>query len=463
MNAQTQPQLPAAPSATVRPLVLTSGMIVPREQPGVLPLTLDDAIATALKNNTQLALSTQNEQSVRGNVLTVENSLLPNLGFKAYSQAQEINLAAQGFKPATLSQINIPGLNTANIQTIVKINTTDAELTLSQPLFDVPAYFLYRAAKKAEESANWATLSARDGIVLQTAQLYLRVLADQAQVRNAAALVIEDQRTFENARASRDAGVGINLDVLRAQVQLQNEQQEFIRDTNAVAKDKIQLNRTMGQPAGQQLELVDTVPFAELEGISLGDAMRIAEEKRKDLRGLEAQLVVAEKTRKAVDYERLPTLGVGGFYGVLGETTGLYHGVFAAEGRLSIPVFEEGTLRGQREIANAQIIALRHAIDAKRGDIEGDIRGSLLDVQSSAELVKVARSNVELARQALSDSTSRFNAGIDDDLPLVRAQAALVGAETQVVQSEFQFNAAKLQLARNTGVVETEYRRYLGR
>ena len=71
-------------------------------------------------------------------------------------------------------------------------------------------------------------------------------------------------------KPSKEAGVGINLDVLRAQVELQNEQQQVIRADNAVAKDKINLNRVMGQPAGQELALTDTVPFAEFDEMPLG-------------------------------------------------------------------------------------------------------------------------------------------------------------------------------------------------
>ena len=84
-------------------------------------------------------------------------------------------------------------------------------------------------------------------------------------------------------------------------------------------------------------------------------------------------------------------------------------------------------------------------------------------MQSAAERVKVARSNIELATQALGDATLRFTTGVDDNLPVVRAQAALQGAQTQMIQTQFELNYAKLTLARNTGVVETEYRRYLGR
>ena len=461
--ARTGLDLPPAPSAVARPLVLTGGLSIAREQPGSIRLTLDEAVQTALKNNAGIAIRTQQERLVHGEILTVGNVLAPNLQASAYSRAQEINLAAMGFKP---SSINIPGF-TGAIRTIVKVNTTDAQLSLSQQLFNAPAFFLFRAAEKAAVAANWETLSERGGVVLAVGGLYLRALADAAQVTNAEALLKQDEVVFEHARASRDAGVGINLDVLRAQVELQNEQQQLVRARNAVAKDKIQLNREMGQPAGQELELVDGVPYAGLDASSTDDAIRaalaVAYVRRKDLRGLESQLAVAEETRKALKYERVPILGVGGFYGVLGETTGLYHGVFAAEGRLSIPVFQEATLRGQKEVAAAQEMALRRQIESRRSQIEADIRASLLDVQSSAERVKVARSNVELAGQALGDATLRFTTGVDDNLPVVRAQAALQGAQTQLIQAQFEFNYAKLTLARNTGVVETEYRRYLGR
>lgn len=450
--------LPQAPSAVVRPLDL-SGVTVAREQAGAIPLTLDQAIATALKSNTELVVREQQQKFVHGQLFAVGSALTPQLEVKAYTQAQEINLAAMGFKSGGAK---IPGF-TGKIPTIVKVNTTSAQLTISQQLFNVPAYYLFRAAQKASEAATWATLSARGGVVLGVGGLYLQALADEAQVKNAEALVKQDQLVFEHAKVAKEAGVGINLDVLRAQVELQNEKQQLIRLENAIAKDKIQLNRAMGQPAGQELALVDTVPFDEFDVMPLGDALKLAYVRRKDLRGLQAQLEVAQKAKLAVRYERVPTLGVGGFYGVLGETTGLYHGVFAAEGRLSVPVFQEAALRGQREVAQAQVMGIQRQIESRKATIEADIRGSMLDVNSSRELVKVARSNEELAGLALSDATDRFTAGVDDNLPVVRAQATLAGAQTRLVQAEFQYNYAKLTLARNTGVLETEYKRYLGR
>jgi outer membrane protein TolC len=130
---------------------------------------------------------------------------------------------------------------------------------------------------------------------------------------------------------------------------------------------------------------------------------------------------------------------------------------------LKIPIFEEGRFRGETEVAAAQEIGLRHQIESLRVTIDQQIRSSRLDVESSEQLVKVARSNVDLATQELSDTRDRFAAGVDDNLPVVQAQATLENAQSRLIATEFQFNQAKLQLARNTGVVETQYKQYLGR
>ena len=89
--------------------------------------------------------------------------------------------------------------------------------------------------------------------------------------------------------------------------------------------------------------------------------------------------------------------------------------------------------------------------------------GDVLDVEAEQQLVAVARSNVDLANRALSDETDRFNAGIDDTLPLVQAQASLANAQSNLVESLYQFNQAKLRLARATGVEEQQYKLYLGK
>jgi outer membrane protein TolC len=458
-GAQTQAaELPQAPVPNVAQL--PGGVTVERATPGALPLSLDDAIARGEKRNLQMLLVIQNERIVRGEVLTVENNLLPSLTAKGYLEAQQINLAALGFNGAALEAF---GLAPGSVNPIVKVNTAEAQISLNQQLFNVPAYYLYRSAQKSANAAHFSTLNQLGAVTLAVGTQYLLALADAAQIENAKALEKADRVAYDQAKASHDAGVGTNLDVLRARVQLQTQQQAVINDENAFAKDKISLNRIIGLPADQEITLTDTAPYAQFAELPLADAMHLAFQRRKDLLSLEAQLEVAAQARKAVRTERLPTVAFDGYYGVLGVVGGLYHGVFSATGKVSVPVFQEGQLRGEGEVAEAQVIALRQQIDSLQVSIEWQIRSAMLDVQSSNELVKVARSNVDLATQELQDATDRFSAGVDDNLPVVQSQAVLAQAQSRLVQTLYQYNQSKLMLARNTGVVESQYKVYLGR
>ena len=461
-RAQLTP-LPPAPEPDARTLLTTlaGGVRVERATAEALPMSLDEAIARGVRSNVQVESARQNEKAVRGEVLSEENALLPNLSLRAYSEAEEINLAAMGFKASSLG--GLLGASTANFKTIVKVNVTSAQVNLSQPLFNLPAFYLYRSAAKAEAAANWTTLNVQGGLVLQVGGQYLRVLADAAQIANARALERSDARALEQAVDAHAAGTATNLDELRARVTLQTQQQQVIQDENAYAKDRIGLNRLIGLPAEQALTLTDTVPYREMAAIPLPIAMDLAMAHRKDLLGLEAQVEVAAQTQKAIRTQRLPTLGVNGFYGVLGETTGLYHGVFTFEGQVRFPIFREAEFRGEEEVAATQLVGLKQQITALKSSIEGQIRSSMLDVESANDQVKVARSNVTLAEQEFSDAQERFAAGVSDNLPVVQAAATLAGAQNQLVQTTFQYNTAKLDLARNTGVVESQYRVYLGR
>ena len=427
---------------------------------GPLPLGLDDAISRGLKNNLQVLLANQAERSVKGEISTVYYALLPNMRVTAYTNTEEINLAAMGFKPASLAKF---GMSAGSFSTIVKVDTTSAQMSADQVLFNLPDIYLYAAAKKAANVLAMNTLNTRGTVVEAVGTQYLAALADEAQIANAKALVKADEEVLRQATLSHDAGVGTNIDVIRARVQLQSEQQVLVRAQNTFAKDKIALNRLIGLPADQELTLTDTVPYSDLAELPLEQAKALAYQRRKDLLALEAQLEVAQRSRKAVKYERVPTLAFNGYYGVIGETRGLYHGVFTAQGVLKIPIFEEGRFRGETEVAAAQEIALQHQIESLRVTIDAQIRAAMMDVDSTAALVKVARSNVDLATEALSDTRDRYAAGVDDSLPVVQAQATLANAQSRLISTEFQLNQAKLNLARNTGVVETEYKQYLGR
>lgn len=425
-----------------------------------LRISLDDAISLGYERNVRMKTDRANGKIVHGYSLQIANALLPSLTASAQTNAQEINLAAMGFKPQSLAAFGFPP---NLIQTIVKVNTTQAQISANQTLFDLPSFELYKAAKREFAVVELNTLNSRGELVLAVGTAYLKVLADQTSLTNAQAEERASQTLFSQATEKLKAGVGTNLDALRAQVQYQQRQQATVSAQNQLSKDIIQLDRIMGLPAGQKLELTDAAPFAELAQMDLEQAKQTAYQHRKDLLSLQAQIDVASRELRAAKYQRLPTLAFNGFYGVLGETTGLYHGVFTAAGKLKFPIFQEAQQRGQEEQVSAQLTALRQREADLHVAIESQIRSAMLDTNAAAEMVKVAQSNVNLAQQELSDERDRFSAGVDTNLAVVDAEADVTGANAQLVQALYQYNVAKLQLAQRVGVVESSYRTYLGK
>jgi outer membrane protein TolC len=429
-----------------------------------LPLSLDDAIALGMQRNVRLRYDRAKQGIVKGEQLGVINALLPSLRATASTSAEELNLAAMGFKPSSLGSIAAQfGLDPSSIPSIVKVDVTQALLNADQQLFNLPDFEIYKGAKREAAVVDLDVLNSEGNVVYAVGAAYLKVLADQSNLTNAEAQERAAKTLFDQAADKHNAGVGTNLDALRAQVQYQQRGQDRVAAAAQIVKDTIQLNRIMGLSAAQPLELTDAAPLAEFDGMDLDAAKITAYKHRKDLLSLEAQIDVADRELRAIRYQRLPTLAFNGFYGVIGQTTGLYHGVFTAEGTLRFPIFREAGQRGEQDQASAQLLALRQRESDLRVAIDAQIRSSMLDVNAAGQLVKVAQSNVQLAQQELADERDRFAAGVEDNLPVVDAQATVTGAQAQLVQALYQYNVAKLDLARNTGVVESRYRTYLGK
>jgi outer membrane protein TolC len=429
--------------------------------PLVRQLSLDDAITLGIQNNLALTLARQNQQTADAQKLQLMNYLLPNLSLHGEHGVHQIDLSALGFRPSLFSEIHIPGLNVTNFPSIATVNTTIGQVNFSQELFTWAGWDVWKAAKANERSAYYAAESSRGLVVLNVGTAYLHALADSSQMDYARALLKTDETLLYQAHQEHLAGTAANLDELRARVQYQTQQQAVIVAENNFEKDKIALNRQIGLAPAQPIQLNEAAPFADLAAMTISDARAEAYRNRQDFQQLKQQMIAAHLERQAAKHERFPSIAFKGNYGVTGVNGGIYHGTFAAIGTLSVPIFEEAKFRGDRDAAMAQEDELRSQMNDLTTRIDQQLRDSLLDLQTASDLVRLARSNVDLATTALDQSQQRFRAGVDDNLPVVEAQAALAQAQTQYVNSVFQFNQAKLGLARNLGIVDTQYKAYL--
>jgi outer membrane protein TolC len=95
-----------------------------------------------------------------------------------------------------------------------------------------------------------------------------------------------------------------------------------------------------------------------------------------------------------------------------------------------------------------------------RAQIDADVRTALLNLESAAEQVKVARSNIDLADQTLAQSRDRFTAGVTDTVEVVQSQEAVANAHDQFISSLYKYNFAKISLIRAVGAGEQGVKQY---
>ncbi|HEV2386309.1 MAG TPA: TolC family protein [Candidatus Acidoferrales bacterium] len=420
-----------------------------------LDLSLKDAIALALRYNLGGIESEQNTRAARAARLRGLNALLPNLSAGLAASENQINLRAQGFNPS------IPGVA---IPTLVgPFSVNDARAYLSGEILNWSDLKNWKAATETERASQDSYKSDRNLVVFTAGEAYLLVISDGATVDSVRAQVKTSQTLLENDLDLHEHGLIANIDLLRARVEYQTQQQRLIAAENQLAIDKLGLARVIGLPSGQDYRLADAAPYAPLAAITLSQALEQAYATRPDYLAATASVRAAELSLEGAAAENYPSLSTAANYGDIGSPSfGSSHGTFSAGVTLSIPIFQGTRVRAAKLQADAVLEQRRAELGDLGGRIDQQVRTAFFNLKSSSELVTVARSNIDLANQTLSQARDRFRAGVADNLEVVQAQESVATANQSYIASLYSFNLAKLSLSLAMGVAEESALQYLG-
>jgi outer membrane protein TolC len=422
-----------------------------RPVPGVLAISLPDAIDRGLKQNLGALLSNADIRSARGQRWEQLSALLPHATVGPYVVDSEINLAEVGLTSA-------PGISIPS--SIGPFSYFDARLAVTQSLFDWKAINAARASGHSLKSAEYSYKDARDLVVLAVGYTYLQAIADEARIETAQAQVKTAQALYDQASDQVTAGTSPAIDALRAKVELQTRQQQVIQARNNFAIQKLTVARVIGLAPGQEFDLTDKSPYQPFEAVAVDEALKRAYVSRSDYQAALSDTRAAEFSRKAAVAGYLPSLSFNADYGAAGGHPSTATQVFDVRGTLTIPIFLGGSVHGDVLQAEARLEQARERLDNLRAQIDADVRSALLNIQSSAEQVAVARSNIDLAEETLVQSRDRFSAGVTDTVEVVQSQEAVASAHEQYINSLYNYNFAKISLARAIGLAEEGVKRY---
>jgi len=415
-------------------------------------LTLGDAARAAVEHSAAADIGRARVDEAKARVRQARSVLLPNITGSLLQTGRTFNTATLGIKFP--SAPGAPPLFDPNGQVEGPVNATDLRGRVSQTLFDQSARTRVSALEAGVTAASAEATSAGEQAAASAAIAYVRAQRAEAHLRSRVADSTLSADLLAIARDLLAAGVGIALDVTRAQSQLAGVRAQLIAARNDRARSRLELLRAIGRPLDTPIEIADSLAAPDaVSSPSEQAAVDAALHQRTDVRSAEQQLAAIRQQISAIRAERLPTLGLFADQGAIGKSPAHPLLTYSYGVQLSVPIFD-GFRRASRieeQAAVARQVEIRER--ELREQIAVEVRSALLDLSSAREQVDAVRERVRLSEQEVVQARDRLAAGVAGNADVISASLSLSGARTSLVDAETAYQTARVALARAQGTI----------
>jgi outer membrane protein TolC len=417
---------------------------------------LQDAIQKALQANLSvLVAGTRVDEAEGTRERRLSAALLPRVTAQTYANYQNRDLRAFG-----ISLPAIPGF--AGLPNVVgPFSNYDFRVYAQQNVLDLESYRGLKASERALDAGKMDDRDARDMIVRAIAALYLGAQSAAARVEAAQSRVTDSSTLLKLARDKHEAGTATGVDVLRAQVQLANDRQALLVAQNQLKQSLMALARNLGMSPGTPLELAEPLRYLALTQPESEILISAALLTRADYLSLASQRASLVEQQSASHARYYPKVSVNGNFGGIGRSIGGVAATGLIQGQIDFTVFDRDRNGEAQELASRVKRIDDQIADMRRG-IDEDIREALLNLDSAAEQVTVAREGQDLAQRELKMAQDRFQSGTANNVEVITAQDELARAEENYILAVSSHVDAKFALARAMGDTEKTIAQLMG-
>jgi outer membrane protein len=334
-------------------------------------------------------------------------------------------------------------------------NTWQIGLSLSQAVFNPRIGAQNRIAEAGRTRAEIELNSQRAQLAMDVTQAYYDAALADRLVRIAEATFAQADTTLAQVRLAQQVGNQPEFDVLRAQVQRDNQlplviQRRADRDL-AYTRLRLLLDMPGDAPLALTTTLEDTraVPvarFAADEGL-LGDTSVV---NRAPVQQAATLVTVQESSLRIARAQRLPTVNLTSQYGRVAYPGGLlpepdqFRTNWTVGAQLSVPIFTGGRIRGDELVAEADLLEAQARLRQAQDAASLDTRTAVERLQQARAQLQASTGVVEQASRAYSIAQVRYREGLstqvelaDSRILLQQAQAnrAVAARDVQIAQA----------------------------
>src|SRR5579864_649271 len=422
---------------------------------GPRPLSLADAVTTALQNNYQMRQAALGVASARAQLREARAAKAVTLGGSASFTDSSLCCTSA---PLTGS-ISIPGAGiTDQAFSATGLGGTAATswvfgLTLKYPLYTGGALEDQIAIAQANVALAQAQFTtAAQQVVLSVRQAYYAVQAAYATVDAAQRAVSAAQENVRVTQARVQVGSSPQFDLLQAQVQLAQSAQTLTQARTVLSQDQQTLAATLVAPLSSTFQLVALLGLPQVPQ-NVTALIQQALQNRPEIVAAQASETAAQAAIDLAASGLRPNISVqAGPQIQTSDPTNKNTVNFTGSIVLTIAILDGGLTRAKVDAARAQLESAKVGEEQTRQQVELDVRNAYLSLGNAAEVLRSAQTAQASAREALRIANVRFQAGVGTQLEVVTAEQNLATADSNVIQAAFQYFVAVAQLDRAIGV-----------
>ncbi len=422
------------------------------------PLTLDDALALASGQSHDLVIAKADADLAGADQLGSLQGVLPRLDLNASGGRQYFGASSVSrVDPTTGFVIPPAGASDYGAYTF--------SLSLTQPIFDLPAFKRRTSTKAAARAATRTYDESRLTVAFEVTRRFYELLKAERSLRVLEKSAQRSAELVERADALFAAGRAQKLDTFTARVNLGNDRIAVEQARTRLVQARSDLALVLGRPGDEAIEVVAPAGL-EAPGVPGGEPppmeslMAQARERRPSLAAAQAQVEAADASVGASRGGYWPTLAAQATYarsgynatgdgGVVGDPTKDYNATIGLV--LSWNLFEGRSTEASVVRAEAGLARARASAAKTIDDVAGQIAGARQAVVALARQVSLAADNLTASEQSLSLARQRLEAGLASQLEVRDASLKLTQAELSLVQARIDHAVATADLARAVG------------
>jgi outer membrane protein len=404
------------------------------------PLTLEESISIALKNNASIKLASEKIKEANAG----KNQALSYLFPKIYTSSSYTRLNEE----STISiDPSMPSVVVSDDEIY------DYNLGLIQPIFHgglIPAYQLQRENLQASQNSFDAV---RNDLIMEVKRAYFGIL-ETGKIKQVAEGAVEQVKAHLNVvEAYFKEGIVSEVEVLRAKVALANAKQNLINANNGLDLSKSLFNSLLNRELGQEINLEDILNFEDYN-VELSSAISQAMSSRPEIKEMGNRIKIAEggvSVARSFFFPQVSLIGkwdkIKGAELPVDEWKESWSAIISVE----MDIWDWGeNLNGVRK-ANAQLEQMKSSFTLLQNSIELEIRQAYFNLISAKEKIKVQEEAVKEAEKNFLDTSLRFTEGMSTNTDVLDAQNLLSQAKANYYQALYEYNIAISELERAVG------------